>query len=261
MSRGGWMAFTAAFILMIILFIWKKDNLYSGEKERKVFITNLIIWVLILIVFSIPLLVKERAKTIVQIEKNQIGSEALSFRIPVWTNSLQMIKNQNYLGKGLGSFIYLYPAYNKEMPEVFMNAAHSDYLQIAIESGLPGVLSFLLIIIIFYITVISYLKYKGSDLSPFTRDLVKKDQLLMIGYTGAVTGLCLHGIGDFNFQIPANVIYFFMIMGLTVSIKSLTEKKELIEKKKIHSHNSFTLIYSLNCSFYNRKLTHSRTLF
>ena len=231
MSRGGWMSFIAAFILMVILFIWKKANLYSGEKERKVFITNLITWVLILIVFSIPLLVKERAKTIVQIEKNEIGSEALSFRIPVWTNSLKMIQDQNYLGRGLGSFIYLYAPYNKEMPDIFMNAAHSDYLQMTVETGLAGVLSFLFILLMFYITVIKYLKYKGSDLSAFTRELVKKDQILVIGYTTAITSLSLNGIGDFNFQIPANVIYFFMITGLAMSLKSLTDKKDIMEKE------------------------------
>ncbi len=236
MSRGGWMSFLAAFILMVILFIWKKDNLYSGERERKVFITNIITWVLILIVLSVPLLVKERAKTIFQQDKNQIGSEALSFRIPVWTNSLKMIQDQNYLGRGPGSFIYLYAPYNKEMPDIFMNAAHSDYLQMAVETGLPGVLSFLFILLMFYITVIKYLKYKGSDLSAFTRELVKKDQILAIGYTTAITSISLHGIGDFNFQIPANVIYFFMIMGLTMSLKSLTDKKDIIEKE----HTSYT---------------------
>ena len=234
MSRGGWMAFGASFIFVIILFLWKRGNFYSGAKERKIFLTNLIVWVLIILALSIPLIAKERWKTILQFEGNQMESEALSFRIPVWKNTWQMIKDQNYLGKGLGTFIYLYLPYNKEYPDGFINAAHSDYLQMGMEAGMAGVIAFFIIIITFYVCIITYLRYKGDELTPFTKQMIRKDQLIAIGYTGAITGLVLHGMGDFNFQIPANCVYFFLIMALAVNIRALSppyrSKKEIIEE-------------------------------
>ncbi len=236
MSRGGWISFAISFIIMVILFICKRENFYSEEKERKILLTNIITWVIVLVALSVPLLVKERAETIFKAEENKFGSEALEFRIPVWENCLKMIEDQNYKGKGLASFTYLYFRYNKEYPEYLMNAAHSDYLQMAIEAGLTGLIAFFIIILIFYITVIRYLIYRGKDLSPFSLELLKKDQLLLIGYTGSITSLILHGAGDFNFQIPANTIYFYIIMALGISTINLRKKSGDIEetsKKKL----------------------------
>jgi len=239
MSRGGWLAFLGAFIFMAFLLLYKKGYLNFRKKTTKLIFANIVVGVIVIISFTIPFTAKEKfAPLIKELEKGDDVS--LSMRIPMWKGCLRVMEGQNYMGSGLGTFTLLYPQY-KSFDEkgdwgVFVNSAHSDYLQLTIEAGIPGLAAFLFLLLIFYIKAFLYILYRPEKegISPFTSLLIKKDQICTAGYMAAITGLVLHGVGDFNFQIPANNIYFFMIMGLAISNINITQhlRRELSEKKK-----------------------------
>ena len=60
----------------------------------------------------------------------------------IYTNTLRAIGDHAPLGAGLGAFERIYPLYEQGEgpPATFVNAAHNEYLQLALELGAPGLL-------------------------------------------------------------------------------------------------------------------------
>ncbi len=73
-----------------------------------------------------------------------IVSNATSFesRQTMWSNTIPAIADHLVSGSGVGSFSRLYPQYEDQgaVTLTYVNHAHNDYLEIAMEAGLPGVL-------------------------------------------------------------------------------------------------------------------------
>jgi O-antigen ligase len=72
------------------------------------------------------------------------ASNATSFesRQTMWSTTIPAIKDHALLGSGVGSFAQVYPQYEDpaEVTSTFVNHAHNDYLEIALEAGIAGVL-------------------------------------------------------------------------------------------------------------------------
>jgi O-antigen ligase len=73
-----------------------------------------------------------------------LASNATSFetRQTMWSNTMPAIKDQGLLGSGVGSYPKLYPQYEDQsaVDTTYVNHAHNDYLEIAVEAGVPGLL-------------------------------------------------------------------------------------------------------------------------
>lgn len=73
------------------------------------------------------------------------AARSVEIRLAVWRNSLEMIREAPLLGHGLGNFSVQYPRFRPAgVPDGTridqrVEAAHNDYLQIAVELGLIGV--------------------------------------------------------------------------------------------------------------------------
>ncbi len=78
----------------------------------------------------------------------------------IWRDSLRMWKDFPLTGVGLGAFHTNFPTYAQadlkaKWPEgqVIINDAHNEFIQILSEAGLAGLLSFLVIPILFFLTI------------------------------------------------------------------------------------------------------------
>ena len=71
------------------------------------------------------------------------ASNATSFesRGKFWSNGVSAIGDHGLVGSGLGSFPDLYPRYEDQaaVTRTFVNHAHNDYLEIALETGISGI--------------------------------------------------------------------------------------------------------------------------
>lgn len=77
---------------------------------------------------------------------DSIGDYAGNGRWLIWQSTLKAIAENGYLGTGLGTFKLFYPQFRNPMEHgTTGNMAHNDYLQFALEIGLPGVMLFLAI--------------------------------------------------------------------------------------------------------------------
>jgi hypothetical protein len=140
----------------------------------------------------------------------------------IWRDSMVIVKEHPF-GTGLATFKQVFPVFNvSTVAETTPYYAHNDYLQLLVETGWIG---FLALVSGFYIFLFrSFRKVKQMRL--------QDDPLRFFLAIGALSGLVsipFHSFFDFNLQIPANCVYFVMLLGI-VDV-TLWQDRSLIDRK------------------------------
>lgn len=168
--------------------------------------TILLIGLLVFAV-SVPLVQKthlgERVTEMLQLGGGEVQSVGRSVTAPA---ALAMLGDYWRGGCGIGAFRDVFPNYMPAGETARYNQLHNDYLEVAIEGGLPLILLVLGLIVVFW----KRLLHPTALRSP--RGL-RRQQL------GLVTGLILlslHALWDFNHQIPANALLFVALAALAL---------------------------------------------
>nr|MBU1328635.1 O-antigen ligase family protein [Candidatus Omnitrophota bacterium] len=203
MSRGGWFALSISMVFMAIVMFRK------GRARFIIFISTLIFITLMIFAFK-------AIDTSVLLRRISSYKE-LDFagRLEIWKGTFGIIKDNLILGTGPGSFIYNFPRYRPAGLNMFVNYAHSDYLQIASEIGI-------LASGIFIFAIWTVIK-KGLETHAVAHRSFKV--WIPLSLSTGILSLAIHNIGDFNFYIPANAIIFTVFSGFLYNISSLKEAK------------------------------------
>ncbi len=71
---------------------------------------------------------------------------SVSIRADIWTHSMDAIGDHGLAGSGVGTFPSIYRHYENPalIERTYINHAHNDYMEIVLETGLPGGLLLLL---------------------------------------------------------------------------------------------------------------------
>jgi O-antigen ligase len=139
---------------------------------------------------------------------NQEFSRGDQTRLSIWKDARALLRQDPLFGTGLGTFPVAYTAVQRAFPGEFVNHAHNDYLELAIDLGLPSAL--ILFASIFFIlacTVRTFFRAQGL----FARSIA-------LGCAGSIVAILLHSLTDFNLYIPANALLFSTILGLAVAV-------------------------------------------
>ena len=132
-----------------------------------------------------------------------------------------MINDSPMIGTGLGTYRWVFPAYKDErFGSYFYEHAHNDYLELLSEQGFVG---FTLLAVGVLLILLSLMREFGRRRDPLVRGT------LFAAIAGCLS-LMLHGLVDFNFQIPANAYYFFVLLGLGTVASSLRRKPGVDQK-------------------------------
>jgi len=135
----------------------------------------------------------------------RIGKE--TSRLDIWRDSMTMIKDHP-LGIGLAAFKQVFPVYNvSNFTDIRYIYLHSDYLQLLVEAGWIG---FTALVGGFYIFLVKSV-FKIRHIS------LQSDPLRFFLSIGALSGLvsiAFHSFFDFNLHMPANCVYFVMLIGI-----------------------------------------------
>jgi len=128
-------------------------------------------------------------------------------RLDFWLDSLVIVKDHPF-GIGLATFKQVFPVFNvSTISESTPYYAHNDYLQLLVEAGWIG---FAALVGGFYIFLVrSFRKVRRMSLQadPFRF-------FLTIGALSGLVSIAFHSFFDFNLQMPANCVYFVMLMGI-----------------------------------------------
>ncbi len=199
-SRGAWISLAISLILMNIILV--KKRLLAGKSIP-------ILILLIILIFSFAYVksefVSERMDILARITE---GEASIETRFRVWQGTVGMIRDNPLTGTGLGSFVWVFPRYRPQGLNTRTYYAHNDYLHMAAEMGVlaPLIMTWLLV------TVIG-------------RGLLKMgSHPVVLGCSIGMLSLALHGLVDFNFHIPANMLLFTVYAAFVIGETGLKEK-------------------------------------
>ncbi len=128
-----------------------------------------------------------------------------------------------WTGSGAGTFETVFPAYRPYDLNASFDHAHNDYLELALEYGMVGVLPFIVLLVS---AIIRSLQIQRRRRHPLLRGT---------GFAGfmALVAMSIHSVVDFNLQIPANAAYLVLIIAMIWIAGSLELKsKELVHNRK-----------------------------
>jgi O-antigen ligase len=197
-SRGGMLAFAAEVIVLAILL--RKRGDWKQPLALGVFLA-------VMIGFLIWLGGNELTRRLVSIQSEAHQELTGGVRFTIDRDCLRMFRHRPFLGWGLGAFPIVYPQFRSFYTSFFVNEAHNDYLQLLVETGIPG---FGLAIWFLVIT------FRGArtKLKNWTETI---NGTVTVAAILGCTGILVHSFLDFNLQIPANAALFYVLCGIAAA--------------------------------------------
>lgn len=159
---------------------------------------------------------------------------AASNRSRIWGTALQIIREHTWTGTGLGSFGELFRVYQDFLADTMTtDYAHSDYLQLTVELGVPVAVSMFLLVWAWWWRMALRVRKPasrefiveqrevrsgrrkttlGSNAQGWSRNGSEQKRLIAVGALAGSAAFLFHCWVEFNWQIPANSLYFVMLM-------------------------------------------------
>lgn len=134
-------------------------------------------------------------------------------RLEIWTRAYECIQDFAYTGMGMNTFrtaVYIVHPPRLFNPDTDIGHAHNEFLQAALDLGVPGLVSFVWI----YISAFVTLFYSFRLATKIDRDALP----WILGLTGGLIAHLLFGLNDAVALGAKPGILFWMILGLVASL-------------------------------------------
>jgi O-antigen ligase len=128
-------------------------------------------------------------------------------RVTMVADSLRMVRQRPLLGWGFGTFPVVYPSFRSFYTDFTVNAAHNDFVELAVETGLLGFALMFAFIYLLYRTGMRAVEHWRHD---------PRASTALSALVGC-TGLIAHSFFDFNLQVPANAALFFALAAVATA--------------------------------------------
>ncbi len=138
-----------------------------------------------------------------------IKNNPLVLRVLNWGTTIEMVKDEPLIGKGLNTFGLIYPSYQRPGVNI-VHHSHHTYLQLGVEMGVIGTIVFLWFACWWLWRTLLVLKEtKDRELTVWVSSLM-------------VAGLAffLHHAFDFEFYLPSVTLPGFAVLALGVGTKA-----------------------------------------
>ena len=214
-TRSVWVAMAVASLSIVLLYpIFMRYRIFGAKASLNYNRIGLIGLILIFtFLISIPI------SKIYDVEYSQmeriasiadLNHKSVRERITLWQKTLNMISENPILGVGMGNWKIILPNYGttgmrSETGLVHFQRPHNDYLWVLAETGLFGLISYLLIFVIVFVYI-----FKILFLSTNENDKIFS-VLILFGIVGFLT------ISFFSFpkeRIVPNILLMFMIASI-----------------------------------------------
>ncbi|MCM8785597.1 MAG: O-antigen ligase family protein [Candidatus Omnitrophica bacterium] len=164
-----------------------------------------------------------------------------NIRYFIWRGTLRMILKKPVFGYGFGNFIFFYPYFR--VREYFLqpestpvtNHPHNEYLELWTETGIIGLLLFLIFIFSF---IINAVKNK------------KETKILHGGIIGGIISVLSDNIFSTNLRNPSTSMYFWFLLGITFKYMKFDKIELKFSKILWYTIFSTSFILSIFHSYY-----------
>ncbi len=197
-SRGGMLAFGVQVVALTVLL--RKRGDWKQPVALGVFLA-------VMIGFLVWLGGNELTRRLASIQSETRQELTGGVRLNIDRDGLRMLREKPVLGWGLGTFPVVYPQFRTFYTSFFVNEAHNDYLQLAVETGIAG-----FGIGIWFLA----LTFRGAaaKLKDWTETI--NGTLTVAALLGCI-GILVHSCLDFNLQIPANAALFYVLCAIVAA--------------------------------------------
>ena len=181
-SRGAWIGFSGGLLLMIFI-----------SRRWKVLLPVLFFFFLAIFLNSST---AQRAIPVYSLATGR-STAGFSERTQILGIGFQLIRENPFLGKGLGTFM----DYSRQRsPTQAAEYAHNCYLQIWAESGIFSLLAFLFFI--------------GTMLGKGVKAFKRNEDPLLLGLLGGIFAFLIHSFFDTQFYSLAQSFLFWSMLGI-----------------------------------------------
>jgi O-antigen ligase len=139
----------------------------------------------------------------------------------LWSDALKLVRAHPLAGSGLGCFEIAFTAVQSAELDYTIDHAHNDYLEFAVELGLPA--AALLFAGFFWLAA------RAFQAGHLARSGLSRAHAL--GAACGISALLVHSLADFNLQIPANALVFSSLLGLGAAV-SLEARGESVKTSR-----------------------------
>jgi putative inorganic carbon (HCO3(-)) transporter len=197
--RGAWLSLMVAFCFLGVL-----------ENKKILYATVALLLILCLIM---PQLIQTPDNILNRMKSIFVLSDTSSLdRKTIWQVAVRMIKDKPIFGHGLSTFMGNFARYGKDyyyLKHGIIPYAHNCYLQIAAETGIVGLVSFLTLIGTFFIhTIMSLAKIKD-----------KFHHAVLSGISAGIIVTLVHSVVDTNLYSLQLSVLFWIMLGLNVALQ------------------------------------------
>jgi putative inorganic carbon (HCO3(-)) transporter len=153
--------------------------------------------------------------------ESEIRDDVNIYTLPYWQDYL-------WTGSGLSSFYSVFPRYQDQEVNGYVDHAHNDYLEFGVETGIIGLL-ILGSIVLICLGIALLAQYKRRD--SLCRGIA-------FSVVMGITAILIHSSVDFNLQIPANAATFIVILAMAWIAYGLPAQKYKHQHKKHRKRNT-----------------------
>jgi putative inorganic carbon (hco3(-)) transporter len=139
-SRGGWLGLVLTLVTMALLLLyWERDRLPERWRSQAIPVA---LGSMALVLVAAVVLVPPLRMRVLSLFVGR-GDSSNNFRLNVWGSVIQMIQDRPIFGIGPGNSVFnkVYPLYQK--PRFTALSAYSIFLEVLVETGIIGFVTFL----------------------------------------------------------------------------------------------------------------------
>lgn len=210
-ARGAWLGFIMSVVLTI-------GYVFKGLDLRIKLLYSFVGIGVLSIFLVLPQSLKVKATSLGRIDFKagqtinarikstaRLGEGSILIRFKLWKENLKIIRDHSFIGCGLNTYSIVARGYKSfEGGGVY---SHNSYLQMAAETGLFGLLTFLWILFTFFKIGLRYLG--------------QRKDFLVLGLLSGILAYLVHAFFDTHFYSLQLVVLFWYMLGLTVAIINL----------------------------------------
>ena len=126
-------------------------------------------------------------------------------RLEIYSQTVKAIEDAPLLGTGLGTYASVYRSYRTEDVRPGVHMAHNDYLELALELGIPAAAVLVLSVVMLALVCVRGVRVRRADIE------------IPAAGVAVCTLVGIHALVDFSLQIPAVAITFALVLGVAVA--------------------------------------------
>ncbi|HTC20349.1 MAG TPA: O-antigen ligase family protein [bacterium] len=207
--RGAFLALGAAalFLLAVFLFSWGRDLFRRN-------IRFVLAAFAVLVIAGGVYLTRHGGLAAFSAKQITVQQRVQLYQV-VW----EMVKDHPWFGIGLGQLGAQFPLYQSkpwavadypQHPYTFSEHAHNEYLQFLAEGGVPGLLLFLLILLVYAKSIQDFLKNTASK---------PEQKEFLIGIAGGMVALLVQSASNFPLQVAPTAVLFGFFLAAPLALR------------------------------------------